>query len=288
MKENNWTVAYASVMGNMHVRHKIPCQDSCTYNALNQDWGIAVVSDGAGSYSNSHIGSELAVNFAKDYFTNLVEENKWIAEKKLPTPEDWQVTTKEAFQKVHEHLTETAEFRGIYPHTLACTLIVVIHSPDSMLLSYMGDGRAGYFDGKEWKGVMIPYRGEVANETIFLTSIDWEKEEELDKYIQSNIVEDNIEAFVLMSDGCEKGSFEINIYDEENDKYLDPNRPYPKFFNPNINGLKMMRKDGKTQDEINQLWASFLEKGTAQFQREPDDKTMILGVKHINTPTDKD
>ena len=39
-----------------------------------------------------------------------------------------------------------------------------------------------------------------------------------------------------------------------------------------------MRRDGKTQEEINEMWKMFLEKGTKHFQTEVDDKTMILGV----------
>jgi hypothetical protein len=82
----------------------------------------------------------------------------------------------------------------------------------------------------------------------------------------------------LLSDGCEKSAFECYLYDKEKGKYYDPNRPYPKFLDPNINAIKLLAKQNKTQEEMNLLWLSFLEGGNPQLKNETDDKTMILGV----------
>ena len=279
MSKTNWTVAYASVMGNLHVKEDIPCQDSCEYLPIGKNYGIAVVADGAGSSPNSHIGSRLAVKSATKYFKELVEEYKWFEKGILPEGASWQMKSIKAFRKVKKDLDDLAEKHEVNPMTLACTLIVVIHSPDALLVTHIGDGRAGYSNGKEWKAIINPYQGDEANETIFITSAIWE-DDAVNKFIRSYIVKDEIKAFTLLTDGCEKGSFEVNLYDEEKDKYYDPNRPFAKFFNPNVKGLKMLRKDGKTQEEINELWSTFLEKGTTQFQKEIDDKTMILGVRN--------
>lgn len=278
MTKSNWTVAFASVIGNLHVRENIPCQDSSNYLAIDENRGVAVVADGAGSYSNSHIGSESAVNKACEYFKAEVIEKGWTNAENLPSQEEWKETSMTILRKVRDELFAMAEERGIVPQSLSCTMIVVIHAPDYILLTHIGDGRAGYSNGEKWKAAMLPYQGSEANETIFLMSDFWEKEENVKRVVQANIIKEKVEAFVLMTDGCEKSAFEMNIYNPETEKYYDPNRPFDKFLNPNMKGLRAMRKDNKTQEEINKLWTMFLEKGTKHFQTEVDDKTMILGV----------
>jgi len=278
MTKSNWTVAFASVIGNLHVRENIPCQDSSNYLAIDENRGVAVVADGAGSYSNSHIGSEAAVKKACEYFKEEVMKHDWKDAEHLPSQEEWHKIAIETLRKVRNDLLKLAEERGIVSNSLSSTIIIIIHAPDYILLTHIGDGRAGYSNGEKWKAAMLPYQGSEANETIFLMSDFWSNEENVKRVVQANIIKEKVEAFVLMSDGCEKSAFEMNIYNSETEKYYDPNRPFDKFLNPNLKGLRAMRKDNKTQEEINKLWTMFLEKGTKHFQTEVDDKTMILGV----------
>lgn len=282
MKKSNWTVAYASVIGNLHIRENIPCQDSCYYLALDEERGVAVVADGAGSYVNSHIGSAFAAKKTAEYFKAAIEKNQWTTLAQLPSKEVWQTTAIDTFRQVKEDMEALAEKRGIHPQSLSCTLIVTIYAPDFLLVAHVGDGRAGYSNGTDWKAAIVPYSGAEANETVFVVSQFWEEKGRINEFIRSDVIRENIAAFVLMTDGCEKSAFEMNIYNPETEKYNDPNRPFAKFLNPNMEGLKMLRRDGKSQEEINTLWASFLEKGTKHFQTEVDDKTMVLGVRILS------
>jgi hypothetical protein len=279
MEKSNWTVAYASVIGNLHIRENIPCQDSCFYLPIDKDLGIAAVADGAGSHVNSHIGSEQAAQKAAECFKEVVEKNGWTNADSLPSKEEWQQASVNTFKMVREDAEALAEKRGLHPQSLSCTIIVAIHAPDFLLVTHIGDGRAGYYNGEKWKAAMVPYSGIEANETIFLHSLFWHEEDRLNEFIRSYIFKENIDGFVLMTDGCEKSAFEMNIYNPQTEKWYDPNRPFDKFLNPNMNGLKILRKENKSQEEINELWKSFLEKGTKHFQTEVDDKTMLLGVK---------
>ena len=56
--KTSWVAAYASVIGNGHIQTNTPCQDNCEHIKVNDDWGVAVVCDGAGSAKFSHIGSD--------------------------------------------------------------------------------------------------------------------------------------------------------------------------------------------------------------------------------------
>ena len=122
----------------------------------------------------------------------------------------------------------------------------------------------------EWQALITPYRGNEANETVFITSNIW-TQEGVKEYVLTDIIKGNIRGFALLSDGCEKAAFEVNIYDEETQKYTDPNRPFPRFFEPNVPGLRKSHEEHKTQEEINTLWSGFLREGTKQFKHEIDD-----------------
>ena len=94
------------------------------------------------------------------------------------------------------------------------------------------------------------------------------------------MITENVKAFCLLSDGCEKASFECNLYDKDKEIYFDPNIPFKEFFHKNVNvHLPNMHKEGKTQEQINELWHNFLMSGNPKLKVELDDKTMILAVK---------
>ena len=279
MTKTNWTVAYASVIGNLHIKQNLPCQDNCTYHPLNENWGIGIVCDGAGSSSHAHIGSDLTVKLADKHFKTLIETQEWHLTNTFPSEELWSDVALLTLKKVRLDLEKIAKEQSLTLQSLSCTIIVVIHCPFGILSAHIGDGRAGYYNGVEWKSVITPFQGTFASETVFITSDIWD-EENVRQFVKSNMIKDEVKAFVLMTDGCEKGSFEVNIYDPIKNKFFDPNRPFAKFFDPNVQGLHALYRDGKTQEEINKLWGGFLTKGTRQFKAEGDDKTMILGVQN--------
>lgn len=126
--------------------------------------------------------------------------------------------------------------------------------------------------------MMVPFHGHEANETVFITSEIW-YDEVIDSYLGCNIIKNDVKAFCLLSDGCEKAAFECNLYDEEKETYYDPNRPYVPFFQSNIDAIPKLFDSGKSQLEINDAWRRFLTDGNEKLKIESDDKTIILGVK---------
>lgn len=276
--KNNWMVAYASVIGNGHIAADLPCQDSCVHSKINETWSVAVVCDGAGSAKHSDIGSDFVARNVAHCMQEVIERRKWPDAATCPDDAEWRKEALKVAQIVRQRLETFAQAKSYNSSDLACTLLLAVYSPFGMLHAHIGDGRAAFSTQENtWEPLIEPFRGDEANETVFITSNIW-TQEGVEKFIKTGRVIKPLRAFALLSDGCEKGSFEVNIWDEELQKYDDPNRPYVKFFEPNIKGLFQLHEEQKSQEEINAIWAGFLKAGSAQFKHETDDKTMILAV----------
>lgn len=277
MQKPDWIFAFASVIGNGHISENIPCQDACRVES-HKDYSIAVVCDGAGSCENSHIGSKHVADFSIYHFEKLISSTKWNKGNKLPSQDVWHNKAKKTLFLIRDDLEKLALNNEWNLKSLSCTIIITIILKPGLLVTHIGDGRAGYCNSNnEWFSSIVPFRGELANQTVFITSDIWDTDI-IDTYVESRVVEDNIKAICLLSDGCEKASFECNLLKSDTESYFDPNKPYPLFFNPNLKILPDLYKQGKTQAEINSMWELFLINGTEKLKIELDDKTLILGV----------
>ncbi|MDR1348072.1 MAG: protein phosphatase 2C domain-containing protein [Prevotellaceae bacterium] len=283
--KDEWIVVGASVIGNGHISQKLPCQDSHKYEYLGEGWGIAVTSDGAGSAQNSHIGSKIVAERALFHFKDLIIRRNWIKKSELPTEMEWSQICFATLKLVRNDMEMFAKQKNIELKSLYATVIVVIHTPDGILATHIGDGRAGYKNEKgEWKALITPHKGEEANQTIFVPSDFWD----IPAYKMSGVlvpesivVAEKPFAFTLMSDGCESTAWLYNQQDEKTGKFFDPNKPYPNFFNPLSETLQSFRNDKIDEKERAEKWGNFIESGNASFKKETDDKTMILGVVYM-------
>jgi len=278
MQKYDWVFAHSSVRGNSHLLENIPCQDA---NEVFQHpkFNICVVCDGAGSCSYSDLGAKIVSTSCLFHFKELINKNRWYQRRKFPTYSKWHKQAKNTLSIVKEDLINYSIQENIDLKNLSCTVIVLITLDSGILVTHIGDGRAGYCNiNDDWFSIIRPYKGELANQTVFITSDIW-KDDIIDNYIESNIIDDNIKAICLLSDGCEKAAFECNLFNEEEGLYYDPNKPYPLFFNTNVKLLPSLKKMGK-EEEINKLWEEFLTSGNDTLKFEPDDKTIILGVKY--------
>ena len=286
---NKWLVTGASVIGKSHTAMNLPCQDSFSYQSLENGWGIAVVADGAGSAANSDKGSAFVVKASVKAFNQLLQKEQWHTFQTLPTETDWKLLAAEALKGVRGALEFFAAGNEMEVSSLACTVIVLVYSPIGILLSHIGDGRAAYQNqiDEQWYSALTPHKGTEANETVFITSAIWLEDEEEGieelevsgvKVPESHVFPHPPMAFALLSDGCEKHSFECSHFDETTQKWSDPNIPFAKFFNPLTANLRSALEQGISSDEIEVKWESFLKGGTKGLKQETDDKTMILGV----------
>lgn len=267
----------ASVMGRSHREAGISCQDSHRYESWGNGWGIAVVSDGAGSASHSHIGSRYVAQRAVERFSELVRNERWIRDEIMPSTETWCENATSELRGLRNDLESFAQQQNLEFSSLAATLIIVVLAPTGILLAHIGDGRAAFRDeGGTWKAMMTPFRGEEVNSTWFLTSRIWDN---LEAYVECKVHLEGYDAFAILTDGCENSSFEWNIRTSEDSAlWFDPNRPYPGFFDPVIDVFAAMTQDGLGASAIQEIWSRFLEAGNRKLLLEDDDKTMIIGI----------
>ncbi|MDX2303741.1 MAG: protein phosphatase 2C domain-containing protein [Microscillaceae bacterium] len=275
---SGWLVVGASVPGHAHLKNNTPCQDHNFIEPINAYWGITVVADGAGSVESAYKGSEFLTKESAILFKELIIQEKWHQQSSLPSSEIWKAKAKNTLLEIRRKLEIFAIQEKTDIKNLSSTLIVLIYSPLGLLVTHIGDGRCGYCNrDMEWKAAIRPWRGEYANETVFMSSDIWE-EENLDDFIESQVIHETPLAFALMSDGCERHSFICNIWDEKTQKYIDPNQPFDKFFNPIVKNLHQMHTGKLNYTAIQEKWGKFLLEGNSKLKNEPDDKTMVVGI----------
>lgn len=271
--KNNWFITTASVAGKSHVERDIPCQDSSHFEIL-EDIVFAAVADGAGSQSHSEIGSKLACREAVAKLIEYYSRNKTTDFSKV-NEREWKKHVQGIVTNILLEFNLEASKHGIEAKSMACTLMAAIITPKGILGFHVGDGRGCYqTPAGNWEALFKPFKGEFANETVFITSApvigtDWEL------YVDTFMHLEPISAVALLSDGCEMHSFECHIVDPVTGNYSDPNRPFPGFFNPVLKTLKQLASS-KSQAEVDSTWRAFLENGTDTISNEADDKTMLV------------
>ncbi len=284
MNTDKWISAWSSKIGSSHIIEGLPCQDSSKVQYIeNTDFIIAAISDGAGSCVNSHIGSSFLVDRAVEKVATIFKLNNWMENESFElTGDKWREELFIIFKELKEELKTKATESELDFKSLSATLIVAISNGKFIACANIGDGRAAFRnEDSEWLPMVVPTKGEEANQTLFITSDLWEENNQ-SEYFGTFFYKSPITAFTLLSDGCERASFEILKYNEEEDKYFDPNKPYKPFFEPNYLNLLKLKRANFEQNQINDLWGIFLEKGNQKLINETDDKSMILSVYLIS------
>lgn len=272
---NSWLLVSHSAIGRQHVKNKTACQDFHFLIEINAEMGIAVVCDGAGSAPESARGAKIVAKQTAKALERRLKTPEWFP----PNQEIWQKSSRDAFMEVRSYLTKFAKRTNIDLKFFACTVIAVIYHPKTLLISHIGDGRAAYCNSQnQWFPIMTPFKGEEANQTMFITCDGWCNNSE---NTECKVILDDITAFTLMSDGCEKHAFIINRKDDLKNIYYTLNEPYADFFNPLTSQLLALDKLGYSQNEINTEWQNFLEIDHEGLAKESDDKTLILGILKV-------
>jgi hypothetical protein len=280
-----WQVIGASVPGLRHLREHRPCEDYCSFTVLADICGLMIVADGAGSALHASVGSEV---IARDVipsaarqvieavcrdagcnagdFLNAIRESQW------------RQVAASILARARQCLRDYAAERNIAFRDLAATLICCIILSDRLLVMHVGDGRGTYRDASgSWQPLFEPVLGRNAGETVFLTAPLCDPEIS-SVFFGTYVHECRTDFVAIMTDGCEKGSFELHrrvMQSDADERYCRTNVPYPAFFD----ALPQFTKAVLEQDEPESHWVSFLHRGVEKFAEEHDDKTMLVALR---------
>ena len=163
-----WKVFFASAAGKNHLADNVACQDSGHF-AVSGDALIGVVSDGAGSASEGHLGSEF---FARR-ISELVSESMGSGQFAIDAQSDCRDHLLAIIQEARSQLREIAASRQLELRDFACTLVGCITSRDVGCFFHIGDGFAVCLRNGAESVLSHPENGEYADETYFVTDDDW-------------------------------------------------------------------------------------------------------------------
>jgi serine/threonine protein phosphatase PrpC len=267
-----------SVQGKSHIGYNTPCQDFHKIEILDEkhNIGIAVVSDGAGSAKNSADGSLIVCEKSIEHLKFAIEKFKWLDRRNLPDEELWDKIVREVIRLTQIDLAKKAKEQNCELRAYAATFLILFFTPEKSFFAHVGDGRAGVKVGGNWEAILTPHKGEEANQTVFLTN---EILTPADLKVsgvfvpETKVINAPVEAFILMSDGCEDGMWIKSKKIDKSDgdfKYITLNLP----FTPAIE--KLFDFITKSKDKENLLY-QFLENFNASLQNEIDDKTVLFG-----------
>ncbi len=259
-----WKAIACSEIGTSHQKSGLPCQDYTEFIRLNDggktaDNGeiiIGAVSDGAGSFKYSDVGSKLAVETA---LNTLQLWPKWLKEKqKDSSPEILKESAEKAFAKtfreVKEAFDKKAGEKSCSPKDFSCTLLVVVTTPNWLAAMQIGDGFiVTKKPESEYQLLFHPSKGEYANETTFVTASN-----ALEK-MQVKTLFGKQKFICVASDGLER--IAINLKDWQ---------PHPGFFEMFEKALEIRPENEEklsTQDWL---------KSDAVNKKTDDDKTILL------------
>lgn len=268
-----------SYQGDNHIKTKpvVPCQDCHSFTKVNEVWSIAIVSDGAGSKKNSNIGSKAVCVAFTSYLSYMLQKNRNFANGNIPNEKIWDLEFRSILNKFQDDIKNHKNFASFEFESLAATIVILAYSPNGYLFAHVGDGRAGVKVNGEWKSILTPHKGDEANQTIFSTTVEFINKPALmmsGVFVPETKVEECcVEAFVLMSDGCEDGAWvTYQKVDLPNGDFRveDVNQPRPQTLDELMSIIDS--KDGQKTKLV-----EFITGYNKGFKTEGDDKTILIG-----------
>lgn len=257
MKNSNWRVAHASVIGLAHINQQTECQDRLACRIIEtkrEKVLLAVVADGAGSTTDGQIGAEIACQFFIEEIADFLNSpDAAVSSLNLEFGKFWV----SYFQK---KIAEIAEKEGKTMRDFASTLIGAVVGADEAVFFQVGDGGAVFSvsgESKSYRFAIEPEDSEYVNVTNFLT------DETAFESLRFCLIDERIEDVILFSDGI----FAVAVD-------YQTNQPHEPFLMPMIAPLR----NGSGND-LNEKLEMFLA-STKINEKTDDDKTIILASRN--------
>jgi len=190
----NWKIVESRVRGVSHLKTGIECQDSKSSKIIQDNSQnevlILAVSDGAGSASNSAIGSNLTCSSIISMVENFISNGGSVKDITRPLASLW-------VKNVREKIKKQASKDGLPERSYACTMLVAVVGSDCFAALQIGDGCIVYPENKGWVYACWPQHGEFINTTNFVTGTNAEDD------LFFKLYEKTIDEIAVFTDGLE-------------------------------------------------------------------------------------
>jgi hypothetical protein len=247
-----WKVFFASATGKYHLASDVPCQDSGSYQVVD-DFLIGVVCDGAGSASSGQAGAEFFSREVSRLIADAIRSGQFQQDAQA----DYRAYLAAIILTARAELNETAEARGLTLRDFACTLVGCVTSRAGGCFFHIGDGFAICMQEDGGSVLSLPENGEHSDETYFVTDDSWS--EHLRVTVLAEIGMGGV--IGLMSDGT--SPFAIN-------------RPRTGFYRPFIDPVVKFLKNASEENGSLALKNVLADEKT--FEITSDDKTLLLAL----------
>lgn len=272
---NSNGVKGVTLWGRQHKTLKMPCQDYHLYRDLGEGWHMMVLSDGAGSASQSHRGAKAACEVVAYLLQRLIEAYRWKENDTFPSPEEWGAEFNSVCRFARKFIIEKAKEAedAASPKDFNATVMVAVVTPHAILSGHIGDGRMAYKDKDgSWHTLITPHGGTESNHTIFLLS-DWDTPRVPMlrmagvRVPETNVVATKPAALCMTSDGCE--NFSWNCLQPHEGKWVDTNTPFTPFWE------HLVELAGQGSFDT---FVRFIDSGNKAREEEDDDRTLLLAL----------
>lgn len=262
---SQWRAAYASAQGTSHIESNQPCQDACGHEKFVTSEGkqflVMIASDGAGSASLSHEGSQMVCQILLEKISQFFEEG-WTLN---------QITERYArflLRYVSARLGRVARLREIKKRDFAATLLVALIGDEYAAFFQLGDGAIVINSDDGYRPVFWPQSGEYANETYFVTDTSAAKN------LRFTFLNETINEVALFTDGIQGLALKYDVQ-----------AAHPPFFRPLFEYLRSAPEEALPQ--LNEQVEKFLD-SDAVNTRTNDDKTLMLACRITKVVADSE
>ena len=245
----DWRYAAASTIGTSHQTSETVCQDAHSLQFLERlEAFVGVVSDGAGSASQSHVGSRRTCDVVLNRISAADSGALFTAS-----------LAADVLESLRSELQQLADDAGLAVREFACTMLVAIVGKEKAAFWQIGDGAICFRerDAERFGYAFWPEKGDYANVTFFVTDQNAQNRLEFD----ATSIE--IAELAIFSDGLERLALDFVS-----------GEAHSAFFTGLFPAVRGLRAPGYSAELSSQI-EGFLSSDRVN-KRTDDDKTLLL------------
>ena len=250
----DWRYAAASAIGTSHQNSQTVCQDAHSLQFFEPlEAFVGVVSDGAGSASQSQVGSRRTCDVVLNRISAAAPESLFTAS-----------LAADVLERLRVELRQLADDSGVAVREFACTMLVAIVGKERAAFWQIGDGAICFRerDADRFGYAFWPEKGDYANVTFFVT------DQNAQNHLEFDVTAVEIAELAMFSDGLERLALDFVS-----------GEAHTAFFTGLFPSVRGLRAPGYSAELSSQI-EGFLSSERVN-KRTDDDKTLLLASRSI-------